>query len=400
MAKANSKAKGKRGRAGSWYLDERPRKDGTTSYRWRYYDDEGNRPSSPTFESVEAANEWRAGVLALGKPAAAGTFEQASESWLKACAASPSTVHDYRQCLRGHLVPAFGDKRLGAITVDDLNAYLEAKQEGTLPVPEGFRRSLKTPTLRRHMWIVRGVFDHAIYANKHRGNNPANGKLRVSPKGRTARAEPPSLRLDNQRLLWAEVPGDWKPLTSVLLYLGLRYGEASGLRWRNWLPDQGEEGLIVVAGAIKKGGKWGTGKTDNAYRRLAVPPLVRELLDWQRERVENDLMFPGIKGGLCSNSYYNQKVLKPAARRAGIEREIGAHVLRHSFALNQINAGVQPSRLAKLMGHSSPSFTLARYGRWWERDYEPVAMPEYEEDDAAPEIGSGVMGPPLEWVPS
>lgn len=391
-AKPKRKSTAKRSRPGSWYLEERERTDGTSSFRWRYYV-EGKRVSSPPFEDEDAAHEWKSATLALGKPTAPGTFEQAAESWLKACGASASTVHDYRQCLRGHLLPALGAKRLGAISVDDLNAYLQAKQDGTLPVPDGFRRKLATPTLRRHMWIVRGIYDHAITQAKHRGYNPATGKLRVAAGGKTAKPEPPALRLENQRLLWGEIPEPWRPMTSVLLFLGLRYGEASGLRWRNWLPDQGPHGLVVVAGAIKKGGAWGWGKTDYAYRRLAVSPVVRELIDWQRKNVDNDLMFPGVRGGLCSNSYYNQKVLKPAARRAGIEREIGAHVLRHSFALNQINAEppVSPSRLAKLMGHSSPGFTLARYGRWWNRDFEPVAMPVYEEEAAQ---ADGLM----EWV--
>jgi integrase len=54
---------------------------------------------------------------------------------------------------------------------------------------------------------------------------------------------------------------------------------------------------------------------------------------------------------------------KPALREAGIEanRRNGMHILRHTYASMQLEAGTSIRALAAYLGHHDPGFTLRTY---------------------------------------
>jgi integrase/recombinase XerD len=52
-----------------------------------------------------------------------------------------------------------------------------------------------------------------------------------------------------------------------------------------------------------------------------------------------------------------EKIVKVIAERAGIDKPIFPHLLRHSFATHNINAGMPLPVLQHIMGHDNPSTT-------------------------------------------
>ena len=92
----------------------------------------------------------------------------------------------------------------------------------------------------------------------------------------------------------------------------------------------------------------------------AVIKLMQEYLE-ERTTVATDCdsLFINIKGGKLSPQGINQNI-KKYCERAGIEKHISAHCLRHSFATAMAEKGTPVTKLQMIMGHDDPKVT-ARY---------------------------------------
>lgn len=85
------------------------------------------------------------------------------------------------------------------------------------------------------------------------------------------------------------------------------------------------------------------------------PPGSRDPLRGHR------LVFANGSGRSIKPDNLRNRVLKPAAERAGLE-EIGLHTLRHTCASLLIAEGASMLRLQRWMGHHSAAYTLETYG--------------------------------------
>jgi len=63
--------------------------------------------------------------------------------------------------------------------------------------------------------------------------------------------------------------------------------------------------------------------------------------------------------GQVSKSYIN-RLIKEAASKIGLEKDVAAHVLRHSFSTNLLEKGAPITVIQKLLGHSNLAVT-SRY---------------------------------------
>jgi len=126
---------------------------------------------------------------------------------------------------------------------------------------------------------------------------------------------------------------------------GLRVSEVVHLRLPDLLSDRGQ--IRVVQG---KGHK-------DRYTLLS-PRLLEELRSYWRLYRPNDWLFP-------SRVYPERPITKEGAewafnealRRAGLPERGGIHSLRHSFATQLLEAGVDLPTIQRLMGHSQLSTT-------------------------------------------
>ena len=69
--------------------------------------------------------------------------------------------------------------------------------------------------------------------------------------------------------------------------------------------------------------------------------------------------------GQPTNRKQNNKHLQACCDRAKV-RPLSINNLRHSFASQNLIAGVPPLKVAKMMGHSDPAVTLKVYSKWAE----------------------------------
>src|SRR6266508_4372663 len=136
----------------------------------------------------------------------------------------------------------------------------------------------------------------------------------------------------------------------ALVTTGLRRSELCSLEWRDLDLDGRERSMLVRRG---KGGK---------PRRQPVPAgLARELQSLRdgRRPQPNDPVFCGLAGGRLQETILAD-IIRRAAKRAGIEKHVTAHTLRHTAA-TWLRQELGDTRLvAEYLGHSDLS-TVARY---------------------------------------
>jgi len=97
-----------------------------------------------------------------------------------------------------------------------------------------------------------------------------------------------------------------------------------------------------------KGGK-------DRYTILSVRLLKQLRLYWLKYRPSNWLFYNGTKNKLSRAT--PQQIFKKAKIKAGIKKKVAFHSLRHNFATNLLEAGVDIRTIQILMGHTSITST-------------------------------------------
>ena len=129
-------------------------------------------------------------------------------------------------------------------------------------------------------------------------------------------------------------------IVSLLYSSGLRVSELVNLKKSDLNLDQ-------RSGWVRKG----KGSKDRIF--FMAEQLSKELKDYIQER-EGDFLFSKDKPLTTRNV---QKIIQGARRRAGINRKVTPHTLRHSFATHLLDQGTDIRLIQSMLGHSSLNTT-------------------------------------------
>jgi integrase len=154
----------------------------------------------------------------------------------------------------------------------------------------------------------------------------------------------------------AALPLRWRTLATLMAWTGLRFGEASALKWED--IDE-EKGAIRVRRSqyrrvVSPATKTGKNRTVPLVPELAtmLSEHRRELLKNQHPGLEEAWVFPSDTGGLMYTGSLCEPITK-AAKAAGIRFRITPHGLRRTFnnLLRQVEADAIVIR--SITGHST-----------------------------------------------
>lgn len=192
-------------------------------------------------------------------------------------------------------------------------------------------------------------------------SNPAAGVRLAINNGHAPLAEDGHVKaLTEEELgrLLAEIPAEWRVFFELLAQTGLRIGEAIALRWGDVDFDRRR---VRVRRRFYRGG-FAPPKSKYGIRDVPIGSgLGADLeLRWLLVDDVEALVFASLTGTVLDADNLRRRVLKPAARRAGVPWG-GFHTFRHTCATTLFHRGVNPKQAQVWLGHHSPAFTLAVY---------------------------------------
>lgn len=133
-------------------------------------------------------------------------------------------------------------------------------------------------------------------------------------------------------------------MLELLYYTGCRLAELCGLRRRD-LQANGDSGQVTLFG---KGGK---------TRSVLLPlRLYEALLTFAGWSELDEPLFRSQKGGPVSPVQV-ERIVKRAAKRAGLPAEVSPHWLRHAHASHALDRGAPPHLVQSTLGHASLATT-------------------------------------------
>ena len=161
------------------------------------------------------------------------------------------------------------------------------------------------------------------------------GGERISVKApKLEKKLPSTLSRDEVRLLITSAGSKRSRLIIRTLYsTGMRVSELVALT----PSDIEKSGFVTIR----------SGKGKKMRRSVLDPSLALELLEASGER----FVFEGPNGSLSTRNI--QSILVTAARKAGIDKQVTPHKLRHSFATHLLEQGTSLRVIQELLGHEN-----------------------------------------------
>lgn len=259
---------------------------------------------------------------------------------------SANTLSNYRRDLDRYVawLGSLGRKSLGEVTTVDVQAYVRELQEG--------ERALAASSAARALVVARGLHKFALLESVV--DSDVAAKVRPPAKPQHL---PDTLSIAEVESLLEAIPtGEAatavhlrdRALLELLYATGARISEVLALN----VDDLAQaEGMLRITG---KGSK---------QRFVPVGSMARSCVDTYLVRGRPQLatgashaLFLNTRGKALSRQSA-WLVLKDAAARAGLDKDISPHTLRHSFATHLLEGGADVRVVQELLGHSSVTTT-------------------------------------------
>jgi integrase len=325
--------------------------DGGRKYVYGQSREEVRRKLNSTIHALES------GTYSDAKGLTVGEF---LDQWLEEVArprVRPWTYSGYEVHVRLHLKPIIGRIRLDKLSPMHVQQMMNRK------LTEGLR-----PKSVRY---IRGTLRTALSHAQQFGlisSNPA--AIVRSPRVEQYEIQP--FTADEARLLLQSVKGHrLEALYSVALTMGLRQGEALGLRWTDVDLELGYIRVSKQLQRIDGQLQLVEPKTARSRRTIAMPATIVEALRAHRGRQDIDrrqagskwdehgLVFAGPNGKPLDGTAVTKQFHRHLDHAGLPQRRF--HDLRHSCATLLLAQGVSPRVVMDVLGHSQIGLTMNTY---------------------------------------
>jgi integrase len=375
-----------------------PAKDG---WNWQKAQDELDNVLADVRRGI-----WRPPVRAVVAAEDQGlpTFHEFASQWFErqkleggrsGTGLAAKSREDLEWRLTNHLLPAFKDKPLDQITVEDVDRFrlakvserkdIEVAAAKGKPIVDEYtdrrgckhrraRRALSAGSINKLIATLAAILEDAVeYELIPR--NVARGRrrrLQAAPTRRAwvDRADHITGLLDAARELDEAASvnkGQRRALLATLVFAGLRIDEALSLRWQS---------LDLARGTLTVE----SGKTQASARTVNLLGVLRDELSDYRARLNPDpgaFVFATRTGRQQGASNVRRRILNKAVAGANeklakggqtlLPAKLTPHSLRRTFASLLFAVGEAPPYVMAQMGHTTANLTLTLYARHMDR---------------------------------
>ena len=316
------------------------------------------------------------------------TVAEYCEKWLlmQSVHVRATTLTDYTSKVRRHIIAELGDKRMGEVSLDDIQLALVSV-------------SKKSASVYKSVVILYKSIFRAAMESRIIDHNPT---IYLTTKGGGVPQEERQALTDEQAERLLDAIRDLPPYVFVMigLYAGLRREEILALQWdcvfldedtpylsvrRAWRTEHNRPVISTVL------------KTPAAKRDIPIPKCLVDCLREAKENSISDYVIADSKGEPLAASqfqrvwqyvvvrstkprnyykYVNGQSIKYTVTptlgmtqknqpkiRYTLDFDVTPHQLRHTYITNLLYAGVDPKTVQYLAGHENSKTTMDIYAK-------------------------------------
>ena len=316
------------------------------------------------------------------------TVAEYCEKWLlmQSVHVRATTLTDYTSKVRRHIIAELGDKRMGEVSLDDIQLALVSV-------------SKKSASVYKSVVILYKSIFRAAMESRIIDHNPT---IYLTTKGGGVPQEERQALTDEQAERLLDAIRDLPPYVFVMigLYAGLRREEILALQWdcvfldedtpylsvrRAWRTEHNRPVISTVL------------KTPAAKRDIPIPKCLVDCLRETKENSISDYVIADSKGEPLAASqfqrvwqyvvvrstkprnyykYVNGQSIKYTVTptlgmtqknqpkiRYTLDFDVTPHQLRHTYITNLLYAGVDPKTVQYLAGHENSKTTMDIYAK-------------------------------------
>ncbi|MFF2328711.1 MULTISPECIES: tyrosine-type recombinase/integrase [unclassified Streptomyces] len=288
----------------------------------------------------------------------------------------------YAACVRLHLIPVLGTKKVARLTAKDVRTFLDrlrttcqcctqgldTERKRCCAIGECCQKQLSALTVTYVHSVLKSALEHAVREDEL----PRNVARNVKTTTHQPRRFRPLTAAEARQFLDAARADRLHALYELALRTGLRKGELLGLHWDDLDLNAGTASIRRSLQRTRTGGLTHLPtKTRASERRIALPTeCIRSLKEHKQQRdkeretagsawQDSGLVFTTPTGRPLDPANLTRR-FRSFLARAGLRR-IRFHDLRHSTATLLLEQGVDLVVIKELLGHAHIGVTAGVY---------------------------------------